>query len=112
MKSGLVAYAKIALAMLVIDWVLGAGRFAFAPLAVPFVIVNFPIGFLFLWLERQSTQWWQGYFGLDDEIGQFIAFFGMILLQAGLIAFLYQRFLHGRKERPSGNSEAILTNNR
>lgn len=83
-------YLIVTVALTAIDWVLGVLRFYWPGGEACFVAVNFPTGLGFLWLERQTSAWWQSRFGqlVNDEIGQVIAFGWMILCQAALYTLL------------------------
>lgn len=98
-------YLAVALGLFVADWVLGVARIhwpAFLPL---FFLVNFPAGIAFLWLERRDTLWWHERLGwaINDEVGQSIAFLGMVAVQAALYAGLFTVYSR-RRPRTRGIS--------
>jgi hypothetical protein len=81
-------------------WVLGAARLAWPALAPCFAVVFFPFSLVYLWLERQTTFWWQSFFPswVNDEIGQFLAFFGMLLIQAAVWTLIYASLVRHRSQ--------------
>lgn len=87
LKRGLKFLLWVSLALLPLDWVLGVLRFDWPPAKTLFAIVNFPCSPLFLWLEQQPSSWWREQVAawVNDEVGQMMAFGGMIVMQAFLI---------------------------
>jgi hypothetical protein len=84
-------------------WALGVARLAWPALAPCFAVVFFPFSLVFLWLERQTTLWWQSFFPawVNDEIGQFLAFFAMILGQAAVWTLLVAAWIWRRGKPPA-----------
>lgn len=97
-------YPLFFLATLVVDWFLGAARFAFLPgeMTLLLILFNFPLGILFLALEKMPSPWWQGFFGrgVNDEIGQAVTFLLMVVVQAAWFTALFAKV---RQVRESGN---------
>jgi hypothetical protein len=81
-------YLLVAGILLGIDCFLGILRFYWSFFRHIFVVINFPACIGFLWLEQQPTLWWNRLFGsfVNDEVGQIISFFLMIILQAVFIS--------------------------
>ncbi|MBL7183867.1 MAG: hypothetical protein ISS50_05395 [Anaerolineae bacterium] len=83
-------YLVVAVALLGLDWFVGVARFHWPAFGHVFAAINFPWSIVYLWLEKQPSTWWHGFFGplVNDEIGQGISFFLMVALQAVLLTML------------------------
>ncbi len=87
-------YILIALAMLVVDWTLGALQAAHVIPLGTFLVFNFPFGLPFVWLE---SHWALTHYALGDgrsisELWSFVALFFAVFAQAGLYSFLFGRW--------------------
>ena len=83
-------YLMIAGALLGLDWFVGVARFHWPAFGHVFAAINFPGSIVYLWLEKQPSPWWHGFFGpaVNDEIGQGASFLLMVALQAVLLTTL------------------------
>ncbi len=92
-------YLVIATAMLALDWTLGALQTAHIIPLWSFLLLNFPFGLPFVWLESHwaSTHYeFAGqYFG---EYWSFAALFFAIFAQAWLYTVLYGRWRGGTRK--------------
>ena len=82
-------YTLIALAMLAIDWALGALHVAGAVPLWLFLVLNFPFGLPFIWLE---SHWAGTYYSIAgqgvNDMWSFAAFFFSVFAQAWLYLWL------------------------
>jgi len=84
-------YLFVLLPLLVFEWLVGTLRFSFKFFQTVFKVINFPLIFVYLWLETKSTIWWAELLGTDlinDESAQIITFFLMVAIQALLITWI------------------------
>ncbi|HSU57332.1 MAG TPA: hypothetical protein VLT36_25040 [Candidatus Dormibacteraeota bacterium] len=82
-------YALIALAMLIVDWALGALHVAGVLPLWSFLVLNFPFGLPSVWFE---AHWAGTHYSVAsqnvDEMWSFAAFFLSVFAQAGLYSWL------------------------
>jgi hypothetical protein len=82
-------FLLIALAMLVIDWTLGALQAAGVIPLWSFLIVNFPFGIPFVWLEYHWAATHYEFGGVSiNETWSFVALFFAVLAQAWVYSLL------------------------
>ena len=83
-------YLVVAVGLLGLDWFVGVARFHWPAFGHAFAAINFPWSIVYLWLEKQPSPWWHGFFGpgVNDEIGQGVSFLLMVALQAVLLTTL------------------------
>lgn len=83
-------YLMAAIVLLGLDWFVGVARFHWPAFGHVFAAINFPWSIVYLWLEKQPSPWWHGFFGpwVNDEIGQGASFVLMVALQAVLLTML------------------------
>ncbi len=92
-------YAFIALAMLVIDWALGALHAVGLVPLWPFLVLNFPFGLPSVWLESHWAGTHYSVAGQNvNELWSFAAFFFSVFAQAGLYSWLLGLWLRRRRE--------------
>ena len=92
MKKFWKSYAIVVPSFLVLDWAISVGRFYSPLFRILFLIINFPFGYLFLWLESKTSIWWFNLLGtqtINDEIAQGILFFIMVVIQSIFYTFLF-----------------------
>ena len=92
-------YILIALAMLAVDWTLGALQAAHVIPLGAFLVFNFPFGLPFVWLESHwaATRYTLGEGQSISEVWSFIALFFSVFAQAGLYSLLFGRWLRSRQ---------------
>ena len=82
-------YALIALALLVVDWGLGMLHVSRALPLWSFLLVNFPFGLPFVWLESHWAGTHYSVAGQNvNEAWSFVAFFFSVFAQAWLYSWL------------------------
>ena len=94
-------YILLALAMLAVDWTLGALQAAHVIPLGSFLVFNFPFGLPFVWLESHwaATRYTLGEGQSINEVWSFLALFFSVFAQAGLYSFLLGCWLRNRHAR-------------
>jgi len=94
-------YLLVLMPLLAVDWLVGMLRFSFKFFETVFKIINFPLGYVYLWLETKSSSWWFELLGADlinDEVAQWILFLLMVAIQA-LLLYLILRLVGAIKKK-------------
>jgi len=95
-------YALVVLAMLVVDWTLGALHVAGVLPLWSFLLLNFPFGLPSVWLE---AHWVGTHYSIGNqnvnELWSFAAFFFAVVAQAGLYSWLLGLWQRRRQVIPA-----------
>jgi len=86
-------YLLVLMPLLAVEWLVGMLRFSFKAFETVFKVINFPLGYVYLWLETKSSSWWFELLGtqlINDEIAQLITFLLMAAIQAFLLYLLFR----------------------
>lgn len=96
-------YLAVALVLLAVDWTLGALQAANVIPLGSFLVLNFPFGLPFVWLEShwEGTRYVLGEGQNISELWSFAAFFFSVFAQAGLYSFLLDRW---QRNRPASSA--------